>query len=123
MNSADEPHASIERLVGDVLSRQPLLRAPRSLQARVLDELARRAAPWWRKNFLHWPMPARVVFLLISCGFAKIALDAATWTVANLRSVLDLFPSHWLYIGVFAGAAMYVALFGLGAAAYRTLYK
>jgi hypothetical protein len=31
-------------------------------------------------------------------------------------------PTTWLYGGIAAGAMLYVILFGLGAAAYRTLY-
>jgi hypothetical protein len=31
-------------------------------------------------------------------------------------------PSTWLYAGLTAGALLYAFLFGLGSAAYRTLY-
>ena len=37
-------------------------------------------------------------------------------------AILHSIPPLWFYGGVAAVAAMYVALFGLGAAAYRTLY-
>jgi hypothetical protein len=37
---------------------------------------------------------------------------------AILRSI----PLLWLYVGAAAIAALYATLFGLGAAAYRTLY-
>ncbi len=37
-------------------------------------------------------------------------------------SLLRVVPLEWLYGAMAAGAILYVALFGLGAAAYRTLY-
>ena len=56
------------------------------------------------RDWLHGP--ASIVFVIA---------DVAT-------SVLRAVPSYWLYAGVAAALALYVALFGLGAAAYRTLY-
>ena len=44
-------------------------------------------------------------------------------TVGGLTPVLlRAIPSGWLYAGVAVSVALYMVLFGLGAAAYRTLY-
>lgn len=148
--SADE---RLERLVHRVLRDQPARHAPHTLESRVLTAIERRVAlPWWRSSFMHWPLPARVVFLLASCGVVKLALSALTWLFADLHStpvtstlaqplawvratsgflssmaalgasIVHAVPSPWLYAGLAFGAALYVALFALGATAYRTLY-
>lgn len=110
------------------------------------------ALPWWRTSFLHWPIGVRAAFLLASVGIVKAVLSAAMWlftdersapvvtaitkplswaeSIANLlaataracEAVMHAIPSTWLYAGVAGAAALYVALFVLGAAAYRTLY-
>jgi hypothetical protein len=44
-------------------------------------------------------------------------------TLGGLTPVLlRAIPSGWLYVGVAVSLALYIVLFGLGAAAYRTLY-
>jgi hypothetical protein len=112
----------------------------------------RAALPWWRSNFAHWPLVARAGFLVASYGFVKIALAAVMRLTEALRasevagalspavrlahgsasilsttadvgaSVLRAIPSYWLYGGAVTAIAFYAVLFGLGAAAYRTLY-
>ncbi|MBI4625109.1 MAG: hypothetical protein HY736_18055 [Verrucomicrobia bacterium] len=153
MNPSPENHDKLERLIHQTLRELPSRRAPRSLESRVLAELERRAAlPWWRKSFAHWPVAARVAFVILGAGVAKILLfaavsvqagfDPAVLTTAFARQfawmetglnlarslgdfagiVLGSIPSLWLYGGLAFVGAMYAALFGLGAAAYRTLY-
>jgi hypothetical protein len=110
------------------------------------------ALPWWHKSFLHWPLGVRVAFLLASIGVVKAALAAVMWLVTDERAtpvvsaisrplswaeaiadfcsaavkvgaaVLHAVPSNWLYVGIAVAAALYLALFVLGATAYRTLY-
>jgi hypothetical protein len=112
----------------------------------------RAALPWWRQSFAHWPLPARAVFLLASVALVKLVLMAVVWVMAGFdsaaftqavstqfawaqtfvsmgRGVADFcgimfrsIPPLWLYGTAAFVATMYVALFGLGAAAYRTLY-
>jgi hypothetical protein len=114
---------------------------------------ARAALPWWRQSFARWPMAARVAFFIGSAGVAKVALMAAVWVLAGFDSaqftnafstqvswfqtasaavdgignfcamLFRNIPPLWLYGGLAFLAAMYAALFGLGAAAYRTLYS
>jgi hypothetical protein len=152
MNPSD-PQDKLERLVHQTLRELPARRAPRTLESRVLAELQRRAAlPWWRKSFVHWPVGARSVFVLLSAGVVKVVLMLVVWmmagfdtaqfqaafatqfgwmqTIVSLTNVVtDFFqvitrniPPLWLYGGLFAFGAMYAAVFGIGAAAYRTLY-
>lgn len=67
----------LERLIDQALRDQPPLPAPATLEARVLAAVARApAAPWWRRGFLHWPVAARLVFLIASVGFIRIGLLA-----------------------------------------------
>jgi hypothetical protein len=108
--------------------------------------------PWWRKGFVHWPVAARVIFLAASSGlvrfvmtegttvssavrsgeFAEPLSPAVTWVHAGASvisatasmgaSVVHVVPAYWLYGAAALGIALYGALFGLGAVAYRTLY-
>jgi hypothetical protein len=135
----------LERFIDQALRQQPPLRAPASLQARVLNELARRAAlPWWRRSFASWPLAARAGFIIVCGIFIKLAVTSTTWVLgaaegpaASVRStahvagslrevarlIFESIPSHWLYLAAALAVAMYLTLFGVGAAAYRTLYK
>ncbi len=151
MNPSDDQQ--LEKLVHENLRALPLRSAPRSLETRVLAELARRAAlPWWRQSFAHWPLLARIAFIIGSIGLAKFAIEAGVWVLAGLdlaalpsvfaaqfgwvETGLTVFraigefvvvtirsiPSLWLYGGLAVLGALYATLFGLGAVAYRTLY-
>lgn len=113
---------------------------------------ARASLPWWRQSFTQWPVAARVAFFVGSAGVAKLMLMAIVWAMAGFDStqyatafssqfawienaaavVTAIFdfcamlyrsiPPLWLYGGLAFVAVMYTTLFGLGAAAYRTLY-
>ena len=157
MKPSPESEKNLERFIHSALRDLPPRRAPRSLESRVFAALERRAAlPWWRQNFAHWPVAARVAFLVASAGLVKLVLMAIVWAMAGLDSaqfasavtpqfawfqavtdiagaftntfintcgaILRSIPLLWLYVGAAAIAALYAALFGLGAAAYRTLY-
>ncbi len=154
MSLPADNHEKLERLVHRTLRELPPRPAPRSLEQRVLAELARRAAlPWWRKSFVHWPVPARGAFIVASGGVVKLVLMAAVWVMAGfdtaqfrdafaqsfswmervvavVNAVSGFFeimfrniPSLWLYGGIAFVVALYAALFGLGAAAYKTLFE
>lgn len=112
----------------------------------------RAALPWWRRSFRHWPLAARAAFLVASAGVVKLALLGAGWVRTGVdqtqvreafatpvtwaehfgalaHAVTDFFeiivrniPPVWLYGGLAFVGAMYFALFGIGAAAYRTLH-
>ncbi len=151
MKQTHGPDDALGRLIDRTLRAQPPVAAPATLEARVLAEIERRAAlPWWDKSFLHWPVPARAVFLLASLGVVKLVLDVMVWAISGVRAeagvasrlgwlrtfsdvahsiadaglyVVHSIPSYWLYAGAIAGVTAYLAAVGLGTIAYRTLYK
>jgi hypothetical protein len=50
-------------------------------------------------------------------------VSAVMTAAGELAAVLThAIPSTWLYAALLAGSLLYVILFGLGSAAYRTLY-
>jgi hypothetical protein len=147
--SAVSPEQQLEQFIHRELRALPDRPAPRGLEARVLGEIARRAAlPWWQQDFAHWPLAARAAFVVSSAAligailwllpnFGRPELDQALApqlaTLDALRSVavrvaefgglvVRSISPVWIYGGLAAIAALYAALFGLGTAAYRTLY-
>lgn len=140
-----ERRDELERLVTRALRDQPLRRAPDTLERRVLAQIESGAAVApWRRGFAHWPMAARVAFLAASVGFVKLALSIAMWLSAPLASpalsadlpspmtwmqtlfvviasIARTVPSLWVHAGIAILLIMYVALFGIGASAYRTV--
>jgi hypothetical protein len=146
MSSDHERQEELERQLTRTLRDQPLRRAPDSLERRVLAQLEAGAAAVtpWRRGFAHWPVAARVAFLAASVGFVKVALSIAVWLSTPLDahgssfnlpsqiawvqtlftaigSVARTVPSLWVHAGIALFAIMYLALFGVGASAYRTL--
>jgi hypothetical protein len=140
-----------EQLFDKMLRELPLRHAPATLEARVFRELERRAAlPWWYRGFTSWPLAARAAFVALCGAIIGFTFLDGSWATAGARVLngagalamswihpavaatawagefsallVRVVPSAWLY-GVFAaGAMLYAVLFGLGAAAYRTLY-
>lgn len=146
-----EAEQKLEQAMNQAFSGLPLRRAPATLEARVVGELQRRAAlPWWRVSFANWPMGARIAFVLVCAalvaatilGGASAYLGGKPWNEAFalvlswvhpvlavmssagglVALVVRVIPPLWLYGGLGLGILLYVTLFGLGAAAYRTLY-
>jgi hypothetical protein len=140
-----------EELVSRMLRKVAARRAPASLQVRVLQELQRRAAlPWWRRGFANWPLAARAAFMALSVAIMGLTF-LGSWVGAGARVVQELqllstswaqpavaavasaagwaallgrvIPPGYLYGSLAVGAVLYAVLFGLGAAAYHTLYR
>jgi hypothetical protein len=151
MNKSTEAGQKLEQVLHQALSGLPPRRAPSTLEARVTNELARRASlPWWRASFANWPVGARVMFVLVCAGlvaatilggvsaylgdrsFDEVSAALLAWAHPFLTVVssagglvsllLHVIPPAWLYGILGVGTFLYVTLFGLGAAAYRTLY-
>jgi hypothetical protein len=152
MSSRDQTDEKLERLVTQVLRDQPLRRAPASLEARVLSELATRARlPWWRRSIASWPASVRVPVIagcaicvplvwvlslwlatrLVSVTRARIAgplatLRDAVHTLASLGAatahIFQSIPREWLLGGMIATAMLYATLFALVAFGYSLLY-
>ncbi|MFL6601737.1 MAG: hypothetical protein ACJ8R9_10425 [Steroidobacteraceae bacterium] len=141
----------LESFVHQLVRDQPLRRAPATLEARVLAQLALQQTPmrWWRRGFTQWPLAARVAFLIASYGFVRLAFagvmsiitfvssreaagTAISWVHAGATAVsataslcsliVSAIPPLWLYGAAVCGFALYALLFGLGTVAYRTLY-
>ena len=112
---------------------------------------AREALPWWRQSYRAWPMAARLAFVVVSVGLAAGLMLGTVWAMTDLRSsdvsqvvatpllwiemarnaiaslthvgavIVRQIPPLWLYGGLAVFAAAYATMFGIGAAAYRTL--
>ncbi|HEY6643749.1 hypothetical protein [Povalibacter sp.] len=139
---------SLERITAAVLRDLPLRRAPVSLEARVLAELERRAAkPWWQSSYREWPVIVRALFVIACAALGSLAVRATGWflgqstaTLSGIESnlspamasvkatahtisfIAQSIPSIWIYGAIAVMAIAYVTLFGIGAAAYRTLH-
>jgi hypothetical protein len=150
MNQNPDSEAGLERLIGTALRQLPLRQAPPGLESRVLRELERRAAlPWWSRSIAHWPLAARALFVAICIGLAGAAWLAAPWAATGIEALHDsavstpwahevlaitsiagellalfarIVPPAWLHEALTVSALLYVALFGIAAAAYRILY-
>jgi hypothetical protein len=109
--------------------------------------------PWYHKSWSYWPAAVRAVFLAVAIGVTGSIViafylgynDVATsevaaraeerlgifatiyhvgsWIADLIVQVFASIPPLWLYGGVAAIAALYATFFGLGAAAYRALYR
>src|SRR5882672_4510288 len=109
------------------------------------------ARPWWLQGFSRWPKSAQLLFLPLAVGCVPLlfraagslttllqsarqsapisAAQSAAATVGSLGHTLQTLgdlvtreiQSVWIYGGVGLVALLYVALFGLCAAAFRTL--
>lgn len=111
------------------------------------------AVAWYHKSWTYWPAAVKAAFLavgtgvsgaaiaafyLLSQGAETGALTAAVsqrfsgvttlfhvfrWICSYASEAIASIPPLWLYGGLAFVAALYAAFFGLGAAAYRTLYR
>ncbi|MGB6452572.1 MAG: hypothetical protein WBE92_17620 [Steroidobacteraceae bacterium] len=149
---SEDPQIALERLIGRVLGEQPLQRAPRTLEARVLSRIELRAR--LHRPGAHsraWRLAGLIGFVVSACLSSMLVLFAWGWLAAHLasartspfvaaltaglRSTIGAFwtvgeltmqlyaaiPRDWLYGGLLLTSILYLTLFGLAAAAYRTL--
>jgi hypothetical protein len=109
--------------------------------------------PWYHKSWSYWPAAIRSIFLAVATGVAaaliagfylgfngldKSAVVAqagerfsfftkiyhtVAWIADFGSHVFGSIPPLWLYGGLALVAALYATFFGIGAAAYRTLYR
>jgi hypothetical protein len=113
----------------------------------------RAAIAWYHKSWTYWPAAVRIAFLVGATALAGALLtafhlmlngaDAGTivaqagerlgflarsyhvivWIADFAAQVLGRIPSLWFTGGLALVAALYATFFGLGAFAYRTLYR
>jgi hypothetical protein len=111
----------------------------------------RASKPWWLQAFGRWPWAARALFLplvvgLVQLSFVTTARLTSLWQslqhsapASSAQSVLQALsnlvqtaqalgnmvthaiPQVWIYGGAALALLLYAAMFGLGAAAFRTL--
>lgn len=147
----NDTEKDLENRLNGLLKSLPDRRAPRTLEHRVLAAIAARGAlPWYHKSWAHWPLLARIAFILLSLAItgiiaftsfastspigtlaATVREDVETKaapTVSLLQTLAGAFatlgnaiPDTWLYGGAALIAIAYVGFFSLGATAYRTL--
>jgi hypothetical protein len=119
----------------------------------LAELVRRQNLPWWKRSWAAWPRSVRVVFLIFTAslfaltiaaglGYFHFGLSAALRAIvarplANWAAVraagqtlfstggdlLKLIPSAWIYAGGAMLFFIYATIFGLGATAYRTLWK
>lgn len=108
---------------------------------------------WYHKSWTYWPAAVRAAFLVAGTAFAGVAIaafyrlsqgaaaetvvhevgtgfgwvskivGAVNWTVNLGQQLTSGIPSLWLYGGLAFVGVMYALFVGLGAAAYRYLYR
>lgn len=113
----------------------------------------RAAIAWWHQSWSYWPTPVRAGFAAVMTIFSGSVIaacyalfsgadaaavatraterlsvfvklyHAAIWVLDYTAYLVGSIPPLWLYGGLAFAATMYVTLFGLGAAVYRTLYR
>jgi hypothetical protein len=109
--------------------------------------------PWYHKSWSYWPTAIRTAFVVLATavtgavvaafysGFNEVNTSAvvaqagerlsfftklyhvATWIAGVSSQLVATIPPLWLYGGLATIAVLYATFFGLGAAAYRTLYR
>lgn len=109
--------------------------------------------PWYHKSWSYWPAAVRAAFLAGATGVTGALVTAfylmfngadasafaaqagerlslftkiyhlAAWIADFGANLFSSIPSLWLYGGLALVAALYATFFGLGAFAYRTLYR
>lgn len=113
----------------------------------------RAAIAWYHKSWTYWPAAVRALFLAGVTGLAGSAITAfylfmqgsqpgqawqelssrlevftriygaAVWTVNFVSQMVGSIPPLWLYGGAATIFTLYAMFFGLGATAYRVLYR
>ncbi len=111
------------------------------------------AVAWYHKSWAYWPAAVKAAFLAVGTGVSGAAITAFylmsqgadtnalanaagerfagtaalfhvfRWIASYTNETIAGIPPLWLYGGLAFVAAMYVSFFGLGAAAYRALYR
>jgi len=141
----------LERAVDKLCKQLPDRKAPADLYSRVMREVQlRKALPWWRKSFLHWPVAMQGLFVTAALITAKGVLMISDWcgvhvftpaasvtqsssvvqgastlmSVSNQVSsqIAHMVPSSWMYGAALLVAMFYLVLFGIGVTTYKTLY-
>lgn len=109
--------------------------------------------PWYHQSLSYWPAPFRIAFLVLATGVTGLVVSGfyfgysgvdktffsaeatehlgfvtklyhvGVWIAGLGAQVFASIPTVWVYGTATAIALCYAVFFGLGAAAYRTLYR
>ena len=139
-------HQNLRSLPARRAPRSLELRVMAALEQRAM-------IPWYHKSWSYWPAPIRAAFLAVSTGVAGAVVTAfylglngvenstaaaqagqrltffsniyhvAEWIANHGAQILGSIPALWFYGGLALIAALYATFFGIGAFAYRTLYR
>ncbi|MFA5265616.1 MAG: hypothetical protein WC378_17490 [Opitutaceae bacterium] len=144
-----ENEKDLEQFIHRSLRSLPERRAPLTLEHRVMAAIAaRQSIPWWHKSYAYWPLPVKIAFLsaslLVLAGIYSLHIAGGSalrdWlhsAAAHLNPlritanaigdsgaiVYRSIPPLYIYGALAVIGSLYAALFGLGAAAYRTLFS
>lgn len=141
---AQQIHATLQRL-------PPLQAPATLESRVLRELARREARPWWRQGFGRWPLAARVLFVPLSAAFIQLAFlsvgafgsalttaqqstvlstaenrwQALSGALQSLRTtgalVVQNVPQLWIYGAIGFALLLYGSLFGIGAAAFRSL--
>ncbi len=108
---------------------------------------------WYHKSWSYWPAAVRGAFLVLGTTFAAVAVTAfyqlsqgaaagavahdvatgfgwitrfvgvASWGLNFFQQMVSAIPPLWLYGGLAFIGSLYAVFVGVGAAAYRYLYR
>src|SRR6478736_2719024 len=113
----------------------------------------RATVAWYHKSWSYWPAAVRAAFLMLGTGFAAVAVTAfyrlsqgaaaeavvhdvgtgfgwitrivavGGWSINFFQQLVASIPPLWLYGGLAVIGSLYAVFVGVGAAAYRYLYR
>jgi hypothetical protein len=113
----------------------------------------RATVAWYHRSWSYWPAAVRAAFLMLGTGFAAVAVVAfyrlsqgaaveavvqdvgtgfgwitrlvavGSWSIHFFQQLVASIPPLWLYGGLAVMGSLYAVFVGVGAAAYRYLYR
>jgi hypothetical protein len=113
----------------------------------------RATVAWYHKSWSYWPAAVRAAFILLGTGFAAVAVTAfyrlsqgaaaeavaqdvgtgfgwitrlvavGGWSINFFQQLVASIPPLWLYGGLAVIGSLYAVFVGVGAAAYRYVYR
>ncbi|MEW6158630.1 MAG: hypothetical protein AB1813_14450 [Verrucomicrobiota bacterium] len=82
MNSDPSKEHELEQLIDRELHKLQDLSAPSTLLPRVLAAIQLRALPWWQRPWLTWPVPFKLISLVLFLSITSLAVYGG-WLVWN----------------------------------------
>ena len=87
MTTPETEDQKLERLATQAFRQLPLRRAPASLEARVMGEIAARSRlSWWRRGITSWPAAVRIPVIACCAICVPLVWTASLWLAGKLVS-------------------------------------